>query len=110
MEAQVHNIFNLQDSKIFSEDEAYELVNLFLAVTSKAKNKISSYSSQMEYHKNIPDQAAGFEKRLNLELHKWSEKIKRLGGIPLSLYKVKIPANEGFFLWQFPAATIEHHY
>lgn len=111
MEAQVHNIFNLNTQKKFSEDEAYELLNLLIAVTNKAKNKINALRSQIEYNKNIPSQAMGFEKELNIELQKWSEKVRRLGGIPLSLYQVKIPADkDGFYLWEHPKSDLEFHF
>lgn len=111
MEAQVHSIFNLNSQKYFSEDEAYNLLNLLNAVTSKAKNKITALRSQIDYNKNMPSQANGFEKELNIELQKWSEKVRRLGGIPLSLYQVKIPASkEGFYLWEHPKSDLEFHF
>lgn len=109
MQAQVHSIFNLNDHKIFSEDDAYNQVNLFMAITQKSKNTIQGLNSQLEYHKAQPDEARAIEQRLNTEVHKWSEKVKRLGGTPLALYKVKIPAERGFYVWEFPSAELEYH-
>lgn len=108
--AQVHTIYPLHETKTFSEDEAYELVNLFLAITQKAKNTIHGLNSQLEYHKAMPQQADSIQRRLNHEIAKWSDKIKRLGGVPLALFKVKIPATEGYYLWEFPSAELDHHY
>jgi hypothetical protein len=108
--AQVHTIFPLNRVAHFSEEEAYQLVNLFIAVTQKAKKNINGLNSQLEYHKAIPHEADALQQRINLEIHKWSEKIKRLGGTPLSLFKVKIPAEIGYFIWEFPSAEIEHHF
>lgn len=109
-EAQVHNIYNLNGTQKFSEDQAYELVNLFIAITKKAKNTIQGFNSQLEYHKAMPQQADAIQVRLNREISKWSDKIKRLGGVPLALFKVKIPGVSGFYIWEYPSADIEHHF
>lgn len=109
-EAQVHTIYPLHQEHNFSEDKAYELVNLFMAITQKAKNTVHGLNSQLEYHKAMPEQADAIQIRLNHEISKWSDKIKRLGGVPLALFKVKIPADQGYYIWEFPSADIEHHF
>lgn len=103
----VTSIFNLRAEKKFNEDEAYELLNLFLAVTSKAKIKINALNSRLEYHQHNPSMADEIQTELNTEINKWSEKIRRLGGTPLSLYQVRIPTDGGSFLWSHPQATLE---
>lgn len=107
MELNVHNIYHLNQEKVFTEDEAFELINLFLAITPKAKNTINGLNSRLEYHKAIPEETDAIQMELNVQIQKWSEKIRRLGGIPLALYKVKIPAANGFYMWEFPKADIE---
>ena len=109
MQAQVHNIYPLNNEKTFDEDSAYQLVNLFMAVTIKSKNTVQGLNSQLEYHKAQPHEANMIQERLNTEIQKWSDKMRRLGGTPLALYKVKIPAETGFFVWEFPSAEIEYH-
>jgi hypothetical protein len=108
-EAIVHNIFHLNTQKAFSENEAYDLVNLLLAVTAKAKNKINGLNSRLEYYKALPEQADQIQLELNEEIQKWSEKVRRLGGIPLALFKVKIPGDADDFTWEFPSADITIH-
>jgi hypothetical protein len=110
MEAQVHNIFHLDSAKSFSEDEAYKMLNLFYAITTKAKNKIQGLTSQLESSKSMPEEAARFEKTLNIEIQKWSDKVRRLGGTPMALYQVKIPTDGGFFFWDFPQVELEFHH
>ncbi|MBT4792654.1 MAG: hypothetical protein HON90_13860 [Halobacteriovoraceae bacterium] len=92
--------------KLFTEDEAYELVNLFHAVTSKAKVSINGLNSKLEHYKNQPKEADEIQLELNVQIQKWSDKVRRLGGIPLALFKVKIPAQHGFFTWEFPSVEI----
>lgn len=107
MDQAVHNIYHLNSEKLFNEDEAYEVINLFLAITGKAKNVINGLNSQLEYHKAQPEQADSIQFELNTQIQKWSDKVRRLGGMPLALYKVKIPTEGGFFTWEFPSADIE---
>jgi hypothetical protein len=109
-ERNIYTIYPLHQEKFFSEDEALELVNIFLAITSKAKNQINSLNSQLELHKMSPSQTDAIQFRLNESIQKWSEKVRRLGGIPLALYKVKIPAQEdAYYTWEFPNASLEFH-
>lgn len=107
MQENVHTIYHLNKEKTFTEDEAYQAVNLFLAITAKAKNTINALNSKLEYHKTMPEKADSIQFELNNEIQKWSDKVRRLGGIPLGLYKVKVPAQSGFYFWEFPSADIE---
>lgn len=101
------NIFPLSRGGSFSEDQAYELLNMLHIVTLKAKNKIGALSGQVEYNKRVPRQAEVYQNRLNEEIQRWSEKVRRLGAVPLSLYKVKIGAKDGgFYTWEFPSAEL----
>lgn len=104
----IHNIYHLNFEKSFNEDEAYELVNLLMAVTVRAKNKINGLNSRLEYFKAEPDQADQIQNDLNQEIQSWSEKMRRLGGLPLALYQVKIPAAKGHFLWEFPSVELDY--
>jgi hypothetical protein len=88
MDQNVHTIYHFNSEKLFGEDETYELVNLFLAVTGKARNTINGLNSRLEYYKTDPEKADSIQFELNTEIQKWSDKVRRLGGIPLALYKV----------------------
>ena len=103
----VHNIYHLNTEKLFSEDEGYELVNLLMAITSKSKNTVNGLNSRLEYFKHQQDEADSIQFELNGQIQKWSDKVRRLGGIPLALYKVKIPTHGGYFIWEFPAIELE---
>ena len=105
----VHNIYHLDTNKTFSEDEAFELVNLLLAITVRAKNKINGLKSRIEYFKLQADKVASLENELNFEVQSWSEKVRRLGALPLALYKVKIPGETGHYMWEMPSADITFH-
>ncbi len=105
----VHNIYHFNTEKLFSEDEAYELVNLFMAVTQKSRNTINGLNSRLEYYKHQPDEADAIQFELNTQIQKWSDKVRRLGGIPLALYKIKIPTHGGYFISEFPSVELEFY-
>ena len=107
MQNNVHNIYHLNKEKSFTEDEAYELVKLFMAITGKAKNKINGLNSRLEHFKLQPEHADEIQFNLNSEIQRWSEKVRRLGGTPLALYKIKIPAENGSYIWEHPKVTLE---
>lgn len=102
----VSNIYPLHNRAAFSEEEALTMVNLFLLITSKAKNKINVLNSRIEYFKAQPEVTDGLQSLLNLEIQKWSDKIRRLGGDPLELYKAKITTDNGYYIWEFPTKLI----
>ncbi len=103
----VHTIYDLKKDKNFTEDQTLDLVNLFLPVSYKAKTKINGLNSRLEAFKGQNEKADEIQFELNTEISKWSEKIRRLGGTPLALYKVKIPTTNGYYIWEYPSADIE---
>lgn len=107
MQTNVHNIYHLNKEKNFTEDEAYELVNLLIAVTVKSKKVINGLNSKLEHYKLQTEIADEIQLELNTQIQKWSEKVRRLGGTPLALYKVKIPSTNGSFIWEHPKVTLE---
>ncbi len=109
IEPSVHTIYPIHQDQNFSEDEALDLVDLFLTVTAKSKNKINGLNSKFEYFKNQPEMADQIQLQLNTEIQKWTDKIRRLGGIPLELYQVKVLAEQGHYLWEFPQASLEFY-
>lgn len=104
---QVHTIHSVDTERNFNEDEAYGLVDLLLIVTSKSKNKINALNTKIDIFENYPDKAEAANTELNNEIHKWSDKVRRIGGTPLALYKVKINHESGFYTWEYPSANLE---
>lgn len=102
----VVNLFHLNQKKTFTEDEALDLINYLLPVTSKSKNKINGLKAQQQHFQNIPNQAKALEDRINQEVQTWSEKVRRLGGTPTALYEVEIPGQNQLFTWVYPQATL----
>lgn len=108
MDNNVFQIFPFHDDKKFSEDEAYHLVDLFMVITRKAQNEINSLNSQLELYRNQPEKADSTQFKINMTIQKWSDKVRRLGGTPVALYKVKIPTlNNRSYIWEFPKSSLD---
>ena len=98
----VRNIYPLNQNKTFSHEEATELVPLLMHISAKTKRELNLLNSQLSFLKTNSDKAQLIQERINDSLQSWSDKVRRLGAIPVSLCKVRIPAEEGQYLWEYP--------
>lgn len=105
METQLDNvrsIYPLNQTKIFSHEEALELIPLLMLISSKTKRELNVLNSQLSFFKSNTDKAQDIQSKINGSLQAWSDKIRRLGAIPVSLCKVRIPGEENQYLWEYP--------
>lgn len=105
----VRNIFPLNESKTFSHQEALELVPLLMHISAKTKRELNVLNSQLSFFKTQSEKAQNIQEKINLTLQTWSDKIRRLGAIPVSLCKVRIPGEENHYLWEYPEKRLFMH-
>ncbi|MFY7993562.1 MAG: hypothetical protein ACOVP4_09745 [Bacteriovoracaceae bacterium] len=105
----LRTITPLNAQKVYGHQEALELIPLLMIVTSKAKKELSLLNSQLAFFKNNSDKANEIQNRIGTVLQVWSEKVRRLGCYPVSMAKVRIPAEEGQFLWEYPENKLFMH-
>lgn len=105
----VRSIFPLNKTKTFTHEEALELVPLLMHISAKTKRELNVLNSQLGFLKTNSDKAQTIQEKINLELQAWSDKIRRLGAIPVSLCKVRIPGEEGTYLWEYPENRLYMH-
>lgn len=106
----VRNIYPLNQTKTFSHEEALELVPLLMHISAKTKRDLNVLNSQLSFFKTNSDKAQNIQEKINLSLQAWSDKIRRLGAIPVSLCKVRIPGEESqHFLWEYPENRLFMH-
>jgi hypothetical protein len=105
----VRTIYPLNQSKTFSHEEALELVPLLQHVCAKTKRDLNLLNSQLSFFKTNTDKAQAIQEKINLALQRWSDKVRRLGAIPESLCKVRIPSEEGHYLWEYPDNRLFMH-
>ncbi|HXH74405.1 MAG TPA: hypothetical protein VNJ08_05545 [Bacteriovoracaceae bacterium] len=105
----VRTIYPLNQTKTFSHEEALELIPLLMHISAKTKRELNVLNSQLSFFKTNSDKAQSIQEKINIELQCWSDKIRRLGTIPVSLCKVRIPGEEGHFLWEYPENRLFMH-
>ena len=106
----VRNIYPLNTTKHFSHEEALELVPLLMHISAKSKRDLNVLNSQLSFLKTNSDKAQEIQEKINLSLQAWSDKVRRLGVIPVSLCKVRIPGEDGqHFLWEYPENRLFMH-
>lgn len=105
----IRSIFPLNQTKTFSNEEALELVPLLMHISAKTKRELNVLNSQLSFHKTHSDKAIAIQEKINSSLQAWSDKVRRLGAIPVSLCKVRIPGEEGQYLWEYPENRLFMH-
>jgi hypothetical protein len=98
----VRTIYPLNKTKLFTHEEALDLVPLLMHISAKTKRDLNLLNSQLGFLKTNSDKALAIQEKINLSLQAWSDKVRRLGAIPVSLCKVRIPSEEGQFTWEYP--------
>jgi hypothetical protein len=105
----VRTIYPLNKTKIFKHEEALELVPLLMHISAKTKRELNVLNSQLGFLKTNSEKAIVIQEKINIELQHWSDKIRRLGAIPVSLCKVRIPGEETQYLWEYPEKRLFMH-
>lgn len=106
----VHRIYKLNQTKTFTHEEALELVPLLQLISAKTKKELNLLNSQLSFFKTNSEKAQGIQEKINVSLQTWSDKVRRLGAIPVSLCKVRIPGEDSqHFLWEYPENRLFMH-
>jgi hypothetical protein len=99
----IQNIFPLNTKQTFTEKEANSLVSLLLSMTKTAKNTINVLNSRIQCNQSNQQKVLELQDEINEIIRRWSDKVNRLGFIPVALWKVKIPSQTGTpYVWEFP--------
>lgn len=108
---EILNITPFNETRFFTEESLDSLAPILLSITSKVRGEVNGLNSQIDYFKAQPGKADALGQQLNKTIQKWSEKMRRLGGMPIGLFQVKFPKDiqGGFYLWTFPNDTFEEH-
>lgn len=102
MEEQIISIHNLTENKTFSLKEAEEIISILNLISSKTKRELNLLNSQLQFIKKDSEKAQAIQSKINLQLQSWSDKVRRLGAIPISLCKVQILGDKEKYFWEYP--------
>lgn len=96
------------DEKVkFTKIEANNVIPVLLTITRKAKNQVNQYKAQAELLKHDVERVQQIETDIHQTIKKWGDKVSRLGGTPVGIWKVLIPSQEQRpFEWEFPQSEL----
>lgn len=96
----------INEPKIFTYDEAVALLPILILISTKTKRELNKLNSQLQFVKNDSDKSSDLHTRISSELAKWSNKVQRLGGKPVSLCRVQILGKNTNFYWEYPQTKL----
>lgn len=102
------SIFPFSTDTSFNKKQAWELVPLLNSITRKTKQEIHLLNSRLSFTSNESPEATQLRKSINIALAKWADKIRRLGGTPLSPYKIELNAIDGRYIWEYPQQDLSY--
>jgi len=105
----LRTLTKLTEPRVFTHEEALELMPLLMVITARTKKEINNLNAQLAYFKNRQDKTTDLQDRISASIQTWSEKIRRLGAVPVSLAKVKIPGENGQYYWEYPEPKLYLH-
>lgn len=101
-------IHHLGGKRVFTREQAQELVPVLLRITRGAQ-------AQIEEKLGFLAQAEGPRRdEIEEEVHRifdgWQEKVLRLGGVTKGMWLVDFDNGEGYLCWRFPEADVAHYH
>jgi hypothetical protein len=102
----IRSIFPIYRNYVFNHEEALALVPLLTLISNKSKRELNLLNSQLSFMKANSPRAVEIQDKINTALQNWSDKVRRLGALPLAMGKVKIPSESGHFIWEYPESKL----
>jgi hypothetical protein len=102
----VRKIFPLNENRLFSYEEALELIPLLMHISSKTKRELNTLNSQLSFTKVNTPKASEIQNKISICLQNWSEKVRRLGAYPVSEFKIKIIGKDATYYWEYPQKNL----
>ena len=103
----ITKIYRPQDDIRFTKEEANQMTGLLFCITKKTKNDVTSIKAklQAQYHNKLKVQQ--YQEEIYCKVSQWGEKVSRLGGTPMGVWKVLIPSSEERpYEWEFPNSKV----
>lgn len=100
-------IFNIKKNKVFSYEEAVQLLPLVYRITEEVSKEVKYLMACVDA---LPDKnsasAKDLQDRINQNIEKWQNKLERLGVRPKGLWLADFDYGQGYFCWKFPETEI----
>jgi hypothetical protein len=94
------DIIPIHSRRIFSADEAQQLLPVVRRITEKVAREVADLQEQIRF---VPQGEALYQRlsaRMELSVRRWSIKITQLGCEPRGTWLVDFNSGEGWFTWR----------
>lgn len=103
------DLISIHRRGLFNLEEARAILPIVRRITQTMSEKVDALIADLE---SAPSDSKGetapIEREINLCIHQWNEKIKKLGAIPKGLWLVDFEFGRGYYCWKFPEIDILH--
>lgn len=105
----MNQIFNISGGRLFSQEEATELLPIILKITRSYSDQVKVLVDQIEEQPlETKDQNWKIEEKVNKLIDTWKIKVQRLGITPRGLWIGDFPTQDGFYCWKYPETEIKY--
>jgi hypothetical protein len=98
-------IVELGSPRIFTLEQAKELLPLVKRITKQAHARVEKLAFQVSY-RSAGLEVASAEKKMLVHVQEWQEKIHRLGAFTKGMWLVDFDCGLGFYCWKFPETDL----
>lgn len=101
------NIFEINKKKIFTLNDAENLLPLIYKLTEKYSKQVRKLINQLEaFPSKQCERAIEVESMINALVEQWQNKIERLGAKPKGLWLADFDNGSGYYCWKYPETKI----
>lgn len=101
------NIFEINKKKIFTLNDAENLLPLIYKLTEEYSKQVRKLINQLEaFPSKQCERAIEVESMINALVEQWQNKIERLGAKPKGLWLADFDNGSGYYCWKYPETKI----
>ncbi len=94
--------------KLFSLQEAQELLPLIMKITTRYQKQLSPVQDRLSRLLSNDPRRRVPESDFEIIVSQWKRKIERLGAVVSGLWRVEFNLGEGSLAWRFPELSLSY--
>ena len=100
-------VIEINQKRVFTSDDAKELLSLVRRITEGAHAKIQKLNTQLNFTKDRAKKVS-LEESIRSYFQEWHDKVRKLGCDPKGMWLVDFDNGDGFYCWHYPEPNIEY--
>ena len=102
-------VFQFNQKRIFSLEEARSVLPIIQKITEEASQKVRSSLALLEAVKDRDAaRAKDLEATVNAAVSGWQAKVEKLGAEAKGIWLVDFDCGTGYYCWKYPENNLEH--